>query len=144
MSMDRSSVYEAKRACGEAARILYYEAVAAHNDGLKKESKKILRNRLRSKALSSDLAAAALLLDRCDEGGMLLLIEEIENPILRCRALAPAFFSIATKRLEQGDRRGYSEALEQMMLLYGRSHAVTLEIEYYLADILLQEGRHGA
>ena len=67
------------------------------------------------------------------------LIDGIENSILKYRALVLCYFCIAAKQLERGDQYGYSEALRQVCMLYDKSPAVTIEIEYHLANILFQE-----
>lgn len=125
----------------EVACIMYWESVSTHNDVLKRESKKILKNRLRAKVSPHNLVTAAFLLDRCDENDMHSLIEGIENSILKYRALVLCYFCIAAKQLERGDQNGYSEALRQVCMLYDKSPAVTIEIEYHLANILFQEGQ---
>ena len=56
-----------------------------------------------------------------------------EDPLVLC------YFCIAAKQLERGDQNGYSEALRQVCMLYDKSPAVTIEIEYHLANILFQE-----
>ena len=106
---------------------------------LRQESKKILKNRLRAKVSPHNLVTAAFLLDRCDENDMHSLIDGIENSILKYRALVLCYFCIAAKQLERGDQNGYSEALRQVCMLYDKSPAVTIEIEYHLANILFQE-----
>ena len=123
----------------EVACIMYWESVSTHNDVLKRESKKILKNRLRAKVSPHNLVTAAFLLDRCDENDMHSLIDGIENSILKYRALVLCYFCIAAKQLERGDQNGYSEALRQVCMLYDKSPAVTIEIEYHLANILFQE-----
>ena len=125
----------------EVACIMYWESVSTHNDVLKRESKKILKNRLRAKVSPHNLVTAAFLLDRCDENDMHSLIDGIENSILKYRALVLCYFCIAAKQLERGDQNGYSEALRQVCMLYDKSPAVTIEIEYHLANILFQEGQ---
>lgn len=111
----------------EVACIMYWESVSTHNDVLKRESKKILKNRLRAKVSPHNLVTAAFLLDRCDENDMHSLIDGIENSILKYRALVLCYFCIAAKQLERGDQNGYSEALRQVCMLYDKcSHAVKI------------------
>lgn len=120
--------------------LMYWEAVLAGDEGLKKDAKKLLRARLRVKsAAAPDFAAARFLLEKTGEADLRQELQSIEHEELYFRALAPAVFSIAVKRMEHGDTAGYRVALEEVRGLYDRAPIVTMTFAYYLAEALLAD-----
>jgi len=102
---------------------------------VKQESKKLLNTRLRNKnTLSPEFATAKFLLEKCS-GEEMLVQTETYPPILRERAKVQALFYTAVKAFESGDLDGYAKHLKDACELYNNVPAVTVEFEYYLAEL---------
>lgn len=124
----------------ESPCLMYWEAVITGDEALKKDAKKLLRARLRAKgAAAPDFAAARFLLEKTGEAELQQELRLIEIEALYFRALAPAVFSIAVKRLERGDAAGFRAALEEVRGLYDQNPVVTMTFAYYLAELRLAE-----
>ena len=122
----------------ESPCLMYWEAVIAGDEALKKDAKRLLRTCLRAKgAAAPDFASARFLLEKIGEAELRQELRLIEIEALYFRALSPAVFSIAVKRLEHGDAAGFQAALEEVQGLYSQNPIVTMTFAYYLAELRL-------
>lgn len=122
--------------------ILYYEATILNDKAAKQESKKLINARLRNKdAQSPEFAAARFLVGKCSSEEMIAQIDSL-RPILRERAKVQALFYMAVKAFEIGDLDGYANYLRAACDLYHIEPAVTMEVEYHLAEICAERSVH--
>lgn len=119
--------------------IMYYESVMLGDKKSMQASKRILNTRLRKGDTSTaDFAIARFLVGRCSSDEMLGQINSI-SPIMRERHKVQALFYMAIKEFEAGNGEKYYQYLTEAYNLYNECHSVTMEIEYYLAEICLSK-----
>lgn len=124
----------------ESPLLMYYSAVFAKNNDLRKEAMKIFKKKLRknNSLRILELANVNYLLDKINEKELVDRCESWERDSLRFRETIKSYFYIALKKYDLGQLSEYKKYLVKAIDLYKDNKIVVLEYEYYLAKFQLE------
>ena len=131
----------------EIGNLLYYEAVMTGDEKTRRAGERLLNSRLKkykgglgeSTLASMEFSIASFIMGGCTEREMLNEIDGFSENIIRNRYKVRALFYTAIKNYDMGDTAKYIKYLQKVDRIYDSCPSVTVEFEYYVAQICLSK-----